>query len=225
MNKIHPTVIIEGEVIMGENNEILPHTIIYGPVEIGNNNWIGPQVIIGTPGQDTKNPRYDSSNCKIKIGHNNIIREHTAIQKPCYDTITEIGSNCYIMHGAHIPHDAIIKDYVTVTPGVIIGGISILLTACNIGMGATLHQESVIGQYSIVATNSAVIKNVKPFSRYIPGKPISVNTYAINKFGFNSFENEINSYVLENTLPKSIEINTIINEFNNYHIKSRRKLY
>lgn len=47
MNKIHPTVIIGKDVILGDGNEILPYTIIEGPVTIGNNNVIGPHVIIG----------------------------------------------------------------------------------------------------------------------------------------------------------------------------------
>ena len=46
-------------------------------------------------------------------------------------------------------------------------------------MACTINQYTVIGQYSIVATNAACMKNVKPFSRYIPGKPLSVNYYAI----------------------------------------------
>ena len=37
MNKIHPTVIIGKDVILGDGNEILPYTIIEGPVTIGNN--------------------------------------------------------------------------------------------------------------------------------------------------------------------------------------------
>ena len=64
MNNIHPSVIIEGDVKLGNNNKILPNCVIYGPVEIGDDNIIGPNVVIGTPGQDTRNRYYDSSNCK-----------------------------------------------------------------------------------------------------------------------------------------------------------------
>lgn len=225
MNKIHPTVIIEGDVKLGDNNEILPYTILIGPLQIGDNNWIGPQVVIGTPGEDTKNPRHDASEKLIRIGSNNIIREHVAIQKPCYEDITRIGDDTFLMHGSHVPHDAVLKNKVTLAPNVVIGGISKLLEGCNIGMGATLHQYSVIGHYSIIATNAAAIKNVKPFSRYIPGKTISVNTYAIKKFGFEEYEEEINAYVLENTKPKSKVICDIVKEFDYLHIKSGRALY
>lgn len=225
MNKIHSTVIIEGDVEIGQYNEILPYTVLIGPLKLGDNNWIGPNVVIGTPGEDTKDPRHDSSKNRIEIGSNNIIREHVAIQKPCYQDITRIGDSVFLMHGSHVPHDAILWDKVTLAPNVVLGGITKLLTGCNIGMGATLHQYSVIGHYSIVATNAAAIKNVKPFSRYIPGKPISVNSYAIKKFGFDHFEDEIISYVLENKKPSSHVIAEIIEEFEQLHDNSGRALY
>lgn len=225
MNKIHHTVVIEGDVNLGNNNEILPYTILIGPLEIGDDNYIGPQVVIGTPGEDTKNPRHDSSKKFIKIGNNNIIREHVAIQKPCYEEITLIGNDVFLMHGSHVPHDAFLADKVTLAPNVVVGGISKLLLGCNIGMGATLHQFSVIGHFSIVATNAAALKNVKPFSRYIPGKPISVNAYAIKKFGFEEYEEEITAYVMENANPTSNVISALVKEFETLHLKSGRSIY
>ena len=225
MNKIHSTVIIEGEVELGDHNEILPYTVLIGPLKIGNGNWIGPHVVIGTPGEDTKNPRYDASLSLITIGNNNIIRENSVIQKPCYRDITLIGNQTYIMNGAYIPHDAVLKDKVVIASNVSIGGISLLLDGCNIGMGATLHQHSVIGHYSIVATNAAVIKNVKPFSRFIPGKQISVNTYAVSKFGFEEYLAEIEAYVIEDKRPISNCIVDIISEFEDLHNKSGRAIY
>lgn len=225
MNKIHPTVIIEGNVEMGINNEILPYSVLIGPLKLGDNNWIGPNVVIGTPGEDTKNPRHDSSQKQIIIGDNNMIREHVAIQKPCYEELTFVGNNTYLMHGSHIPHDAILYDYSTLAPNAVVGGISKLMTGCNIGMGATIHQYSVIGQYSIVATNAAATKNVKPFSRFIPGKQISVNSYAIKKYGFLEYEEEISNYVLNNIYPKSKAIVKLIEEFERLHIESGRQLY
>lgn len=225
MNKIHTSVIIEGDVEIGDNNEILPYSVLIGPLKLGDNNWIGPNVVIGTPGEDTKDPRHDSSQKRIEIGNNNIIREHVAIQKPCYEDITRVGNDTFLMHGAHVPHDAILYDKVTLAPNVVVGGICKLFKGANIGMGATLHQYSVIGHFSIVATNAAALKNVKPFSRFIPGKPISVNNYAINKFGFEEYEDEIFSYVLENEKPKSEIILKIVEEFEELHFKTGRKLY
>jgi len=216
MNNIHSTVIIEGDVKMGNNNTILPNCIIYGPTEIGDNNIIGPNVVIGTPGQDTRNRYYDSSNCKIKIGSRNIIREFTAIQKPCYEDITCVGDDVYIMQSVHIPHDAHLYDKVVVTPMTVLAGLAKVLDGANLAIGCALNQRTTIGQYSIAAAGAVVMKNIKPFSRYIPGKPISVNKYAIEKYGFSAYTDEISAYVMEDVMPTSTEIINIVNTFNQW---------
>ncbi|MFY7994466.1 MAG: hypothetical protein ACOVP4_14305 [Bacteriovoracaceae bacterium] len=225
MNNIHPTAVIDDRVKLGKNNVIHPYTVIYGPTEIGDNNIIGPHVVIGTPGEDTKNPRHDASNMPIYIGNNNIIREFSVIQKPCYETETRLMNDVFLMHGVHIPHDAFLDDKVVVTPLCVVGGIAKLLEGANLGMGCTIHQYSVIGQFSIVATGAAVLKNVKPFSRFIPGKPISVNSYAIKKYGYEEYTEEITKYVLEGMAPKSEKFGAIIEKYNKYHIDSKREQY
>jgi UDP-N-acetylglucosamine acyltransferase len=224
-NEIHPSVIIEGDVKIGKGNKIYPNTIIYGPTEIGNNNIIGPNVVIGMFGQDTRNPRYDASNAFIKIGNNNIIREFTSIQKPCYKEITELGNDIYLMQSVHIPHDAILEDKVVITPMCVLAGITRIMEGANLGMGCTINQYNVIGQYSIVATGAATMKNVKPFSRYIPGKELSVNDYAIKKYGYEDFREEIVQYVLNDKKPTSSIIQSIVEKFEKFHIESKRFIY
>lgn len=225
MNNIHPTAIIDANVHLGDNNIIYPNTIIYGPTTIGNDNIIGPNVVIGMPGQDTRNPRYDSSNCQIIIGNRNIIREFTSIQKPRYEALTVLGDDIYLMQGVHIPHDAQISNKVVITPMCALAGIVKILEGANLAMGSTITQNSVIGHYSIVAMGAAVMKNVKPFSRYVPGKPITVNEYVIKKFGFQEYFNEIYDYVMNDVPPKSKIILDMVDEFNSKHIKSGRPLY
>ena len=78
MNKIHPTVIIGKDVILGDGNEILPYTIIEGPVTIGNNNVIGPHVIIGCPATDTKHTNCIHEDPRVIIGNNNICLLYTS---------------------------------------------------------------------------------------------------------------------------------------------------
>ncbi len=225
MNNIHPTAIIGPKVLLGDNNTIYPNTVIYGPTRIGDDNVIGPNVVIGTPGQDTRNPRYDSSECQIVIGNRNIIREFTAIQKPCYESLTILGNDIFLMQSVHIPHDAQISDKVVITPMCALAGITKILEGANLALGCTITQHSVIGHYSIVAMGAAVMKNVKPFSRFIPNRKISVNEYAIKKFGFQEYFDEIYNYVMNDISPKSNIIVDIINEFNEKHAKSGMPLY
>ena len=224
-NTIHPTAIIQGNVIIGEGNEIGPYSVIYGPLTIGDRNWLGPHVTIGTPGQDTRNPRYDSSNSRIEIGSDNIIREYTAIQKPCYRDVTRIGNRVFIMQSVHVPHDAIIQDDVVITPMVVMGGIVNILQGANLGVGCSVHQYSVVGHYSIVAMGSALAKNVRPFSKYVPRKSASVNDYAIKKYGFEEVREEIIAYVMDIIQPTDARLIKIVDEFERVSAQSGRDIY
>lgn len=224
-NLIHPTAIIQGDVQIGDGNEIGAYTIILGPVTIGNRNRIGPHVTIGTPGQDTRNPIYDDSQSMISIGNDCIIREYTAIQKPCYSPLTQLGNRVFLMQSVHIPHDADIRDDVVITPMVALGGISKVLQGANLALGVTVHQYSVIGHYSIAAMGAAVTKNIKPFARYIPNQPLSVNTYAVQKFGFDDVADQIEAYVLRGDRPTSPRLLGIVEEFEAMHQASGRACY
>jgi len=225
MNQIHSTAIIDDRVTLGTNNVIRPYTIILGPTKIGDNNIIGPNVVIGGPGQDTRNPRYDSNDCLIEIGNNNIIREFTAIQKPCYKEITKIGSDVFLMQSVHIPHDTILEDNVTITPMCVLAGITSILQGANIGMGSSIHQYSVVGQYSLLAMGSALTKNVKPFTIFVSGKPPRPNLYAIEKFEFLEFQDEIIAYVKDGKNPTSDRILKLTEKFEKLHKESKRTLY
>jgi UDP-N-acetylglucosamine acyltransferase len=225
MNNIDPTVVIRGKVEMGTGNEILPYSVLIGPLTIGDNNYIGPHVTIGTPGEDTRNPRYDSSECRIEIGSDNIIREYTAIQKPGYRDVTRLGNKCFLMNGTHVAHDVIVEDHVVAAPKVVMGGIVRIMKGASLGISSMTHQYSVIGPYSIVAMGAAVMKNVRPFSRFIPGKPISLNSYAIRKYGFEEYNDEIEAYVMDSARPTSPKIAKIIESFEEAHLGSERQLY
>lgn len=224
-NIIHPTAIIGPGVELGSGNEIGPYTTIYGPTHIGDNNIIAPHVVIGTPGQDTRNPRYDSSQCLIRIGNDNIIREFTGIQKPCYRDVTEIHNRVYLMQGVHVPHDAVIHDDVVITPHVALGGISVLLPGVNIALGCTVHQYSVLGHYAIAGMGAAVMKNIPPFGKHVPGKPLGVNHYAIDKFGFEAEREEIEGYLLRGERPTSARLLAITEEFERLSQASKRDIY
>ncbi|MNY81839.1 hypothetical protein D3C86_2236240 [compost metagenome] len=70
-----------------------------------------------------------------------------------------------------------------------------------------------------------MLKNVKPFSRYIPGKPMSVNTYAVQKFGFEAEADEISAYVLEDRRPTSERLLRLVEHFERYSAASGRGVY
>lgn len=224
-NKIHPTVIIEGDVQLGDDNEIGPYTVLYGPLKIGNRNLISPHVTIGTPGEDTRNPRYDVSECPIEIGDDNIIREYAGIQKPCYRDVTRIGNRVFVMRGVHVPHDALIHDDAILTPMVVLGGVVRVLAGANLGLGCTIHQYSIVGHYTMIAMGANVTKNVRPFVKYIPGKPPSLNDYAIRKHGFTDVRDQIAACIDHGTRPADSRLQAIFDEFETLSRETGRKVF
>jgi UDP-N-acetylglucosamine acyltransferase len=225
MNDIHPTAIISKEVKLGKNNRILPYTVLEGPLEIGDDNIIGPHVVIGSPGADTKNRYYDCSKSPIRIGNRNIIREFSAVQKARYGEMTLIEDDTFIMQGSNLSHDVLIESEVVITANSALAGSAKILHGANLGMGATISQYCVVGQYSIVATGAPATRNVRPFSRYIPNRPTSVNIYAIKKFGFEEFADEIGAYVIRNIRPKSAKILAVIDHYERLHLESKLGQY
>ena len=129
------------------------------------------------------------------------------------------------MQSVHVPHDATLEDQVVLTPMVVLGGLARVLKGANLAMGCTVHQYITIGQYSIVATGAAAIRNVKPFSRYIPGKPISVNEYAIQKYGFAEHAEEIRAYVLAGTRPSAAVVVDIVDHFESCLRDGKKETY
>jgi UDP-N-acetylglucosamine acyltransferase len=129
------------------------------------------------------------------------------------------------MQSVHIPHDAIIDDYVVITTMCVLDGISRIMIGANLGIGASINQYNVIGPYSIVESVAVAMKNVPPFSRYIPCKPISVNYYALKKYGFEEWTEEIESYSQEGLRPQSKKILSIIEKFEFHSKQSGIKVY
>jgi UDP-N-acetylglucosamine acyltransferase len=210
-NRIHATAVIEGDVHLGEGNVIGPYCVLIGPLVIGSRNHIGPSAVIGTPGQDTRDRHYDSSQRSVVIGDDNIIREFVAIQKPAYTKReTRIGSNVFLMQGVHIPHDAVVEDDVVITPNVVLAGMAHVMQGANLALSSAVAQYVVVGAHAIVAANAAVVRNVRPFSKFIPGRPLAVNDVGIARAGFGDFEPEIRAFVLEGTEPTSPELKSII---------------
>lgn len=213
MNTIHASAIIDDNVRLGSGNVIEAFTIIHGPAVLGDDNRIGPHAVIGTPGQNSREPLYESSEKQVVIGDRNIIREFCAVQKACFEDATVIADDVFLMQGTHIPHDARLQRHVVLAPLCALGGLSSILEGASLGIGSIVTQRCVVGHYAFVAANATVTRHVKPFSRFIPRAPTSVNEYAIRKFGFQDFREEIEAYVLRGEAPASSEIVRIVADF------------
>lgn len=191
VNNIHPTAIIGDRVKIGTNNSIGPYAVISGAVEIGDDNWIGSHSAIGGPAEirGSEHPiTWGTAEQRglLSIGSNNVIREG-CIMHAGYFQGTRIGNDCYIMNQAYIAHDCQIRDAVTISSSVAIGGHAILLDGCNLGLGAVVHQRRVIGHNAMIGMGSVITKDVLPYSLTFgnPSKIRGANTIRMSRLDLN----------------------------------------
>jgi UDP-N-acetylglucosamine acyltransferase len=166
-NRIHPTAVIDSSVKIGMNNTIGPYTMIGPDVEIGDFNHFYGMASIGFEAQHREKFRNTKP---VIIGSDNVFREYVTVHAPTTGE-TRIGDGCYFMACSHISHDTIIEDGVTMANNVLLGGKSYVMRGANLGLGAVVHQYSVIGSWAMIGMGAVITKGCHVF----PG-----HTYAGN---------------------------------------------
>lgn len=143
-------------------------------IKIGKGNTIGPYVVIGNSAQWPKK----KSSGLIYIGNNNTFNEFCNIHLPTSLTKkTYIGNNNYFMNSTTIDHDCIIEDNIVLSSGAILGGNVHVMVGAQLGIRSSIHQNQIIGSYSIIGMNSFVTKKLKvePGFKFY-GKPAKKKT-------------------------------------------------
>lgn len=212
---IHPSAIIEGDVVIGEGTSVGPWTVLRGPLFIGKNNKIGPHVTIGT---DAEHRSKDSVGA-IHIGDSNVICEFVSIHRGTGDLETRIEDRCFLMDYSHLSHDCLVQSDVTLAHHVVLAGHCKVLTGANLGISTVLHQFSTIGAYAMIGMGSVVTRDIPPFS-LVKGNPARFsrwNAHALKKIGLNESALEIRNEAL---FSSDITVLTHLEEF---RIHSRRK--
>ena len=171
-NLVHPTAVIN-----------------WDQIKIGIGNKIGPYVIIGNDAQYPKK----KSNGIIEIGNNNTFNEFCNIHLPTnYRKKTKIGNNNYFMNSSTVDHDCTIEDNVILSSNVILGGNVHIMKGAQLGIKTTVHQNQVIGSYTMIGMNSIVTKKkiLEPGFVFYgkPIKKIKKNSISLKR---NSIDNDI----------------------------------
>ena len=233
-NKIHSTVVLEGNINMGLNNTILPNTVMIGNISMGNNNMIGPnctflntvemgdnnkfvaQCSVGTLGEMGSKGDFIEQGYKVIIGSNNTFREFLTLNSPVRRTETRVKSNCYFMARTHIAHDCIVHNNVVMATNSLIGGGTIVYDFGYIGLGSITHQWINIGESAMIGLQAGNTKHIPPFviATGIPSKILKFNKVGAERRGYSTeiinevdqnFKKIINqSYKSDNEIIKTI---------------------
>lgn len=172
---IGPFCIIRGRVKLGRGCRLESHVSLgsdYGIVEIGENNVFSAGAVVGGPPQDLS---YKNEPTKLFIGHDNKIREMVTINigspKAGWGT-TRVGSHCMIMAYSHIAHDCTIGDHVVIANTTQLAGHVTMEDHVKVGGICAFNQFVKVGKYAFIAGDSAVNKDILPFT-------ISQGKYAV----------------------------------------------
>ena len=165
---VHPTAILDGDVVLADDVHVGPHCVLSGsvrigpgsrlignvyltgPLTLGAENTIYPFVCLGFAPQHAKfDPNEPGRGLEIRDG--NTFREHVTIHRAFTDDDpTRIGDRNMFMASSHAGHDCQIGSdctlvnashlggHVEVADGVIVGGGTVVHQFCRLGRGAML---------------------------------------------------------------------------------------
>jgi len=141
----------------------------WNKIIIGKGNIIGPYVVIGNSAQHPQS----NSNGKIIIGNKNTFNEFCNIHLPTkIKKKTSIGNNNYFMNSTTIDHDCTIENDVVLSSNVVLGGNVYIMKGAQLGMKVSVHQNQIIGSYSMIGMNSFITRKLKVIPGYkFYGKP------------------------------------------------------
>ena len=184
MSRIHPTALIHPSVELGRNVHIGAYSVLHENVVIGDDTFISSHVSIGEEAEHSsdKYELHPRGVCPpIRIGKNVVIREFTTVNRPIKD-VTLIADDVYVMARVHVGHDCRIEEGAVLSNNAILAGWTRVLRGANVGICAAVHQSTTIGQYAMIAANATVVKDVPPLAKFIPGKELGMNVYAVHKW-------------------------------------------
>lgn len=103
----------------------------------------------------------------LDVGENCFIFEDNTIQP-----FVKIGNNCVLWSGNHIGHHSVIMDHVFITSHVVISGCCKIGSHSFFGVNATVRDETIIGDATLVGMGAIITKDTPPYSIWLGAKSI-----------------------------------------------------
>jgi UDP-N-acetylglucosamine acyltransferase len=158
---IGPYVVIDGPVRVARGTKVLAHAVLTGNTEIGEDNEIHMGAVIGHTPQDVA---YRGAPTFLKIGHRNIIREHSQIHRGTKEgTATIIGDDNFLMHHSHVAHNCQIGNQTIIAGGALLAGYVQVEDRAFVSGNCVVHQFVRIGTLAILRGLSRTSRDVPPF--------------------------------------------------------------
>jgi UDP-N-acetylglucosamine acyltransferase len=156
--------VIERDVVLGAGCRLEPYVYVKRWTTLGARNRISAGTVLGT---DPLDKNFSGERSYLKIGDDNVIREHYTISRGTQpESETIIGNGNYIMTSGHIAHNARIGNDTVVASCALVAGYVEVEDQAFISGGVVIHQFSKIGKLAMIGGNTRVNSDVPPYFMY-----------------------------------------------------------
>lgn len=153
--------IVEQDVTIGSETCLEPYVYVKRWTTLGERNQISAGTVLGT---DPLDKNFKGARSYLRIGDDNIIREHYTISRgTAPESETVIGNGNFIMTAGHIAHNCRIGDRTVIASCSLVAGYVEVENEAFISGGVGIHQYSRIGRLAMIGGNSGVNMDVPPF--------------------------------------------------------------
>jgi UDP-N-acetylglucosamine acyltransferase len=182
---IHPTAIIEKDVVLGEGCRIGAYAVIKRYTRMGARNRVHEHAVIGGDPQDFK---FDPATVSAtEIGDDNIFREGVTVHRGSRPgSATRIGSNCFFMALTHVAHDCVVGNHVVMVNNSGLSGEATVGDRAFLGGAVGVHQHCRVGRNAMVGMNSKLVQDALPFciTDGNPARASGLNLVGLRRAGF-----------------------------------------
>jgi len=184
---IGPYCIVGPQVTLEEGVHLHSHVVVDSDTVIGANTQVYPFASLGAWAQDKKMSKEQASRMKLRIGRNNVIREHVTIHpgSPHGVGTTEVGNDGFFQVGCHIAHDCRIGNNVIFTNLAAIAGHVTIEDRAVLGAMVGVHQFARVGTMAMLAAGAMCSQDVPPYCMVQGdrGRLIGLNQVGLRRAG------------------------------------------
>jgi UDP-N-acetylglucosamine acyltransferase len=185
---VGPYSIIEPDTLIGDRCNLQGHVTVKRFSTLGPDNLIYEGAVIGGEPQDVS---FLGDQSNLTIGARNRIREGVTINRGASrGSETSIGSDCFIMAGAHVAHDCTLGHRIIIANNVALAGHVDIEDGAFLSGGVVVHQFCRVGTLAMVGGNSKIVQDCLPFviTDGIPGRARGLNLVGLRRAGVHSTE-------------------------------------